>query len=355
MIRKTWMAAALAALLGVVASAWAVVPQLPPEIQADLYLLRVEEQLQEQDFVGARETMDQILGLQEEHDLTLPAEFFFRYAQVSERVGEFDTAIEHVTRYLTEAGRDGEHYVEALRLLNALENALEEEERREEERRALVAGMEFEWIPPGEFRMGSTSRDAYGDERPLTQVRITEGFWLGKYEVTQEEWEAVMGSNPSHFSGCARCPVERVSWEEVQEFLQRMNGRGEQRYRLPTEAEWEYAARAGTTGDRYGGVDEVAWWEENSGGRTHPVGQKLPNRFGLHDMLGNVWEWVHDWYGDYPGGSVTDPRGPGSGSYRVYRGGGWGYGAGLVRAPFRFRDDPGYRLYALGFRLLRTR
>ena len=154
MIRKTWMAAALAALLGVVASAWAAVPQLPPEIQADMYLLRVEEQLQEQDFVGAKETMDQILGLQEAHDLTLPAEFFFRYAQVSERVGEFDTAMEHVTRYLTEAGRDGEHYVEALRLLNALE----EEERREEERRALVAGMEFEWIPPGEFRMGSTSR-----------------------------------------------------------------------------------------------------------------------------------------------------------------------------------------------------
>ena len=321
-------------------------PQLPPEIQADLNLLRAEQQLQEQDFAGAKGIMDQILDLQREHSLTLPTEFFFRYARVSERVGEFDTAMEHVNRYLAETGRDGAHYVDALRLLNALED-----ERRS---RTLLAGMEFVWIPPGEFRMGSTSTEALFDEKPVTQVRISQGFWLGKYEVTQEEWEAVMGSNPSNSSGCARCPVEGVAWEDVQEFLRRLNGGGGNRYRLPTEAEWEYAARGGTTGDRYGDLDEVAWFGDNSGDRTHPVGQKLPNRFGLHDMLGNVWEWVQDWYGDYAGGWVTDPQGAGSGSGRVVRGGSWRWDARVVRAPFRFSNDPGNRHYALGFRLLKT-
>ena len=130
-----------------------------------------------------------------------------------------------------------------------------------------------------------------------------------------------MGSNPSHFDECGRsCPVELVTWEDAQEFIGRLNGRsGGNRYRLPTEAEWEYAARAGTTGDRYGNLDAIAWYRDNSRYRTHPVGQKAPNAWGLHDMLGNVEEWVEDRYGDYPGGAVTDPRGPGSGLYQVYR------------------------------------
>ena len=159
-------------------------------------------------------------------------------------------------------------------------------------------GMEFVWVPPGEFRMGSTSSEADANEQPVTQVRISRGFWLGKYEVTQEEWQAVMGSNPSRFAGCGNCPVERVSWDDAQQFIQGLNAReGPAVYRLPTEAEWEYAARAGTTGDRYGNLDAIAWYGQNSGGRTHPVGGKPPNAWGLHDMLGSVWEWVHDWYG----------------------------------------------------------
>ena len=320
-------------------------PQLPPEIQADLYLLRAEEQLQEQDFAGAKGIMDQILDLQREHSLTLPTEFFFRYARVSERVGEFDTAMEHVNRYLAETGRDGAHYVDALRLLNTLEDGRQQS-------RELLARMEFVWVPPGEFLMGSTSTEGW-PAKPVTQVRISQGFWLGKYEVTQEEWESFMGSNPSKFSGCSRCPVEEVSWEDVQEFLRRLNGGGGHRYRLPTEAEWEYAARGGTIGDRYGDLDEVAWFGDNSGDRTHPAGRKLPNPFGLHDMLGNVWEWVQDWYGDYPGGVVTDPQGPESGSHRVFRGGSWFHHATLVRAPNRFMIGPGHRSSFLGFRLLK--
>ena len=215
------------------------------------------------------------------------------------------------------------------------------------------AGMEFVWVPPGEFRMGSTSAGAV----PLTQVRISEGFWLGKYEVTQSEWEAVMGSNPSRFGNCGGdCPVERVSWADVQGFLGMLNAReGREVYRLPREAEWEYAARAGTTGDRYGDLSAIAWHGGNSEGRTHPVGLKLPNGWGLYDMLGNVYEWVGDRYGGYPGVRVTDPGGPGSGSYRVYRGCGWLYSARSCRAPNRGYDLPGYRSTTLGFRLLRTR
>ena len=216
-------------------------------------------------------------------------------------------------------------------------------------------GMEFVWVPAGEFRMGSTSSEAYNNEQPVTQVRISRGFWMGKYEVTQAEWQGVMGTNPSRFSGCGQCPVEQVSWDDAQEFIGRLKGRaGGNRYRLPTEAEWEYAARAGTTGDRYGDVDAIAWCYDNSGDRTHPVGQKAPNAWGLHDMLGNVFEWVADRYGDYPGGSVTDPRGAVSGSYRVNRGGSWILNARISRSSLRFSDEPGARGGYLGFRLLRT-
>ena len=227
-------------------------------------------------------------------------------------------------------------------------------------------GIEFVWIPPGDFRMGSTSRHADPDEKPVTRVRITRGFWLGKYEVTQRQWAAVMGSNPSHFKNCGGdCPVEEVSWNDVQEFIRKLNGRsGGRRYRLPTEAEWEYAARAGTRTDTYAGditkprgsdpvLNRIAWYGENSRGRTHPVGRKSPNAYGLHDMLGNVWEWVGDWHGDYRGGTVTDPVGPKSGSIRVLRGGSWGGGAGYCRSAVRGRGSPGGRIFYLGFRLLR--
>ena len=219
-----------------------------------------------------------------------------------------------------------------------------------------LAGMAFVWIPPGTFRMGSKSSEAFEDERPVTQVGISAGFWLGKYPVTQSEWEAVMGSNPSRFSECGNCPVESVSWWDVKRFIGRLNAReGRNVHRLPTEAEWEYAARAGTTGDRYGSLDGIAWYEDNSDGRTHAVGRKAPNAWGLYDMLGNVSEWVGDWYRDYPEGRVTDPVGRGPDSLRVFRGGGWIGDAGGVRAPHRYFDDPGFRYSGLGFRLLRTR
>lgn len=216
---------------------------------------------------------------------------------------------------------------------------------------------DFARIPAGEFMMGSE----YGgsdenDERPVHRVRISQSFELGKYEVTQVQWETVMGQNPSFFKG-ANLPVESVSWDDVQQFISRVNELDDQFvYRLPTEAEWEYACRAGSTGDYAGNLSAMAWYENNSGKETHPVGQKQPNVWGLYDMHGNVLEWVQDWYGDsyYSGSPTTDPPGPNSGLYRVFRGGSWYEPAAFCRSADRSHFKPSDRFLILGFRLVRT-
>jgi formylglycine-generating enzyme required for sulfatase activity len=218
--------------------------------------------------------------------------------------------------------------------------------------------MDFVLIPAGTFKMGSDTGDS--DEKPVHEVRLSKAFYLGKHEVTQGQWQAVMGSNPSYFKGEATLPVEQVSWEDVQEFLRKLNAKeGGTKYRLPTEAEWEYAARAGSTTAYSFGNDErqlgdYAWYFANSGSKTHPVGQKKPNAWGLYDMHGNVWEWVQDWYGPYSAGSAVDPAGPSSGSRRVFRGGSWIFDARLCRSAYRYRVTPGSRIHYLGVRLLRT-
>ncbi len=207
-------------------------------------------------------------------------------------------------------------------------------------------------VTGGTFQMGSEAGEA--DENPVHQVTVS-AFAMGKYEVTQAQWQAVMGSKPSNFKG-ADLPVEIVSWEEAQAFcreLSRMTGKG---YRMPTEAEWEYACRAGTKGPYAGTLSEMAWYSDNAGSRTHPVGQKKPNAWGLYDMHGNVWEWCQDWYDRsyYSQSSATDPQGPRAGSYRVVRGGGWSYAAADCRSAYRDYRAPGSRYGSLGFRLLRT-
>jgi formylglycine-generating enzyme required for sulfatase activity len=218
-------------------------------------------------------------------------------------------------------------------------------------------GMEFVLIPSGWFMMGSDKekdQEALDDETPH-RVTISKPFYLGKYEVTQAQWEAVMGSNPSYFKGRDN-PVETVSWDDVREFIKSLNIKeGNGCWRLPTEAEWEYACRAGTTGVYSFGDDEnslghYAWYDGNSKS-AHPVGQKRPNAWGLYDMHGNVWEWVQDWYGEYPTSSVLDPRGPSSGSYRVNRGGSWDDDARNCRSAYRDNDTPGNRYIGMGFRL----
>jgi formylglycine-generating enzyme required for sulfatase activity len=216
-------------------------------------------------------------------------------------------------------------------------------------------GMEFILIPAGSFMMGSEKK-CDNDERPLHRVTISKPFYLGKYAVTQEQWEAVMGNNPSKFKG-RNYPVEMVSWDGTQEFIQRLNQQeGHKRYRLPTEAEWEYAARAGTTtkysfGDDVWQLGQYAWYKGNSDDATHPVGQKKPNPWGLYDIHGNLWEWVQDWYGAYPRTAVTDPRGPARarGCIRVLRGGSWYDAAFYCRSACRYFEVPDLQHHVSSF------
>jgi formylglycine-generating enzyme required for sulfatase activity len=222
-------------------------------------------------------------------------------------------------------------------------------------------GMEFVLIPAGTFMMGSP--DSYAaardSEKPAHRVTISRPFYLGKYAVTQEQWKAVMGTSPSRFTGDGNRPVECVSWDHAQEFIRRLNAKeGGMVYRLPTEAEWEYACRAGSQtaysfGDDVGQLGGYAWYAENSGDTTHPVGQKQPNAWGLYDMHGNVCQWVQDWYGEYAPESVTDPQGPASGLHRVMRGGSWNFVAGFCPSACRLLAVPGARDVELGFRLVR--
>jgi len=228
-------------------------------------------------------------------------------------------------------------------------------------------GPRFVWLPPGQFVMGSPDSevDRGSNEGPQTQVTLTRGFFLGRYEVTQGEYLSVMSGNPSSFTGDTNRPVEQVSWNDATSYCAQLTTRERTAgrisanwvYRLPTEAEWEYACRAGSTNRFYYGDDpgytllgEYAWYSANSGSATHPVGQKRPSRWGLYDMSGNVWEWCSDWDGAYPGGSVTNPTGPSAGSFRVVRGGSWAVGANACRSAFRGRVLPDTQAYDQGFR-----
>ena len=224
-------------------------------------------------------------------------------------------------------------------------------------------GMEFVLIPSGEFMMGSPDDEEgrFGNEGRVHKVRITKPFFLGAYEVTQAQWQAVMGNNPSDFRGNDR-PVEEVSWNDCQEFVSKLcakEGAARKSYRLPTEAEWEYACRAGSRTRFYGGDDDsdlgkIGWYGGNSGGETHDVGQKAPNAFGLYDMSGNVWEWCQDWFdsGYYGKSSRADPKGPGSAGYRVLRGGSWVNNSRDCRSAVRDGDGPASAYNLSGFRVV---
>ena len=199
--------------------------------------------------------------------------------------------------------------------------------------------------------MGSpeSEEDRESDETQH-RVTLTKGFWMMETEVTQEQWKVVMGNNPSNIKG-DDLPVERVTWNDCQEFCKKCAQLGLP-VQLPTEAQWEYACRAGSTGAYASILDAMAWYNGDSG--THPVGTLKPNAAGLYDMHGNVWEWCADWYGEYPSESVTDPVGPSTGSRRVFRGGGWDDSAGYCRSANRGYCVPGDRYYYLGFRCVRS-
>ena len=212
-------------------------------------------------------------------------------------------------------------------------------------------------VEAGSFDMGATSEmeNPYEDEKPVRRVTLTNNYYVGKYEVTQALWQAVMGSNPSSFKGYD-LPVEEISWNDCQDFISKLNAMTGKRFRLPTEAEWEYAARGGkkSRGYQYSGsntLGDVAWYGDNSGSKTHAVGTKQPNELGIYDMTGNVWEWCQDWYDSYSSSPQTNPTGAASGSSRVFRGGSWYFSARDCRTSYRDCITTDYRDGNLGLRL----
>ena len=226
--------------------------------------------------------------------------------------------------------------------------------------------LEMVWVPAGEFDMGTTGDG--DDAKPVHHVTITKGFWMAKTEVTQEQYEAVTGRNPAGYKG-AKNPVENVSWMDAVAFTVQLNGMGllpaGTACRLPTEAEWEYACRAGTTTRFYSGSSEsdlarIGWYGAsrvllyggNAGKKPHPVGEKEPNKFGLYDMIGNVWEWCSDWYGPYVGGGAVDPTGPITGTKRVRRGGAFPNAQGFLGSAVRGASAPQDKVAAFGVRIV---
>ena len=221
-------------------------------------------------------------------------------------------------------------------------------------------GMEFVYIPPGTFIMGSPESEAGRKDHELQhEVTLTQGFYMQTTEVTWGQWRAVVKSNRTSFKECGEeCPVERISWDDVQAFIDKLNAKeGSMRYRLPTEAEWEYSCRAGTTtafsfGNFADALSEHAWYKLNSEKTIHPVGRRKPNPWGLYDMHGNVWEWCQDWSGQYSYEKANDPSGPSSGTLRILRGGAWSVPAEFCRSASRHVNLPGARYVDIGFRLV---
>ena len=217
-----------------------------------------------------------------------------------------------------------------------------------------LTGMEFVPVEGGSCLIGCISGRPH--EAPVHKVTVSQ-FFMAKYPVTQHQWNSIMDRNPSHFTG-DNLPVEEISWYEIQEFMRRLNTMSKMgTYRLPTEAEWEYSCRAGSQsvycfGNDLDRLSRHAWFDKNSNGHTHPVGQKKPNAWGLYDMHGNVWEWCQDWYGSYPGKELTNPTGPIRGSHRVNRGGSWSSRSIHCRSPNRNKNIPIGRYCDVGFRLV---
>ncbi len=295
------------------------------------------------------------------------------YDRVKQTKGSASTQLQAWESFVSDYPDDNPYLKTARRKIKTLERR-SKAEAEERERLARIEAARrppdgFVRIPSGSFQMGSpASEDGRFTDETQHRVTITRAFLMQATEVTQGQYRSLMGKNPSHFTSCGDdCPVETVSWREAVAYCNalsrkeglpecydgdRLEGLDCKGYRLPTEAEWEYAARAGSTGARYGDLDSVAWYDGNSGSSTHPVGKKKPNAWGLSDMLGNVNEWCHDWNGDYSSGSATDPTGPQTGSNRVRRGGSWSSTAtaGLVRAALRDGGTPDYRNDFLGLR-----
>ena len=348
--------------------------QLPPAIQADRYLVQAERELGDGDPAAALATLDLILELQSEHGLEIPEVFWFKRAQVSYDAGLYQTAVESAVRYLEIAGRDGEQYQAVLELYDKAELAQQQGaawgltpgEAFSDALSSGGQGPEMVVIPPGRFRMGCVSgRDCLDYEYPAHDVTIPQAFAVSKYEVTFEDYDQFTYPNRVNDQGWGRGrrPVINVSWDDAQEYVAWLSRQTGQTYRLLSEAEWEYVARAGTSttyswGNEIGSnrancADCGSQWDND---RTAPSGSFPANAFGVHDMHGNVREWVEDCWNLSYGGTPSDgsPWRSGNCSWRVLRGGSWNFYPRSLRSAFRYRNSTGFRNFYLGFRVART-
>ena len=360
----------------------AVSQDLPDDILADQYLLEAKKALAN----GEPQTARRAFGKIEALDTEPPLEFFFYYGKLLVEYGTAEDDVRQgqalLKQFVVNIAKDSDQYMPTLELLSVAGGKIEKTERRQTEEATRQAEaqerttrlkellpsllenlkQQMVTVPGGTFAMGCTEEQSScdDDEKPVRQVQVG-SFSIGKYEVTQDLWEAVMGKNPSKFRNCPRCPVEHVGWDETKMFLKKLNALTGERYRLPTDAEWEYAARGGpkSQGSLYVGsddLDSVAWYDKNSGNKVHRVGQKQPNGLGLYDMSGNVWEWVEDcWNKKYPGpptdGSAWKSR---DCSRHMLRGGAWSSYPRYLRSSNRYRELSSFLRYDVGFRLVGT-
>jgi len=305
---------------------------LPPEIQVDILMKSAKKDIEAERWKEAVESFEEAVKL----GVSLPGEFHFLYGKALFKTGNYENSLSSLTNYLTLVGRNGEFYDEATTLVVDAGDKQKEEMRRtsESKHQQAEAASETEdgmvLIKGGCFDMGDIFDTGDTDEIPVHNVCVGD-FYVGKTEVTQKQWEDVVGNNPSKFEDVDR-PVERISWYDVQDFIEKLNEKTGKHYRLPTEAEWEYAARSGGFKEEWAGtnsepeIGEYAWCRKNSAkAGTHSVAGEKPNALGLYDMMGNVWEWCSDLYDRdyYEKSPAKDPQGSSEGLHRVIRGGGW--------------------------------
>jgi len=337
---------------------------LPPEIQVDILIKSAKKDMEAERWKDAVESFEKAMGL----GVNLPGEFHFLYGKALYKTESYENSLSSLTNYLTLVGRDGEFYEEATTLVVDAGDKQKEKMRRasESKHQQTEAASETDdgmvLIKGGCFDMGDIFDTGDTDEIPVHTVCVGD-FYLSKTEVTQKQWEDVVGNNPSKFKD-PDYPVERTSWYDVQDFIEKLNEKTGKHYRLPTEAEWEYAARSGGFKEEWAGtnseaeIDDYAWCRINSAKTgTHAVAGKKPNGLGLYDMMGNVWEWCSDWYDRsyYENSPAKDPEGPSEGSTRVLRGGGWKSKPEQLRTVDRNDFDPSIEKFAnIGFRLARS-
>ena len=337
--------------------------KLAPEVQLDLLVNSATKSMKAGRWEDAVQSFEKAMKL----GVSLPGEFHYLYGKSLYKSGSYEYALSSLTIYLTLVGREGKYYEDAITLVVDAENKKKEVTRRtsESKQQKVEAASETEdgmvYVKGGCFDMGDIFDTGATDEKPVHTVCIGD-FYLGKTEVTQKQWEDVTGSNTSKFQ-CADCPVERVSWNNVQNFIKKLNEKTGMNYRLPTEAEWEYAARSGGLKEQWAGtndeekIGEYTWYGYTAKGRTHTVAEKTPNAIGLYDMMGNVWEWCSDWYDKeyYEISPSKNPQGPSEGHNRVIRGGSWRSKNKGLRTTDRNSFLPTSKKFSTtGFRLARS-